>query len=62
MLSIFFSYDGLDSLKEKIKPQLFLNKHEIIDYPIKGQYKLLKDKKFPRNQKRKHNSKRKKGR
>jgi hypothetical protein len=33
MLYAFFSYSELDSLKEKVKPQLFINKNEIMDYP-----------------------------
>lgn len=33
MLSMFISFIELDSLKEKIKPQLFINKSEILDYP-----------------------------
>jgi hypothetical protein len=33
MLSAFFSYAELDSIKEKIKPKLFINKNEIMDYP-----------------------------
>lgn len=49
--SVFFSFNDLDSLKEKVKPQLFMNKNEIIDYPIKSQYLFLKYKSYPRKQK-----------
>ncbi len=60
MLALFFSFNDLDSLKEKIKPKLFLDKNEIIDYPINGPFFQSKEKKSKKKQNRKHNSNRKK--
>ena len=59
MLSVFFSFNESNSLKEKIKPQLFLDKNEIIDYPDKGLFLQLKDKRSKKKRLGEHKSKRK---
>lgn len=60
MLSVFLSFNELDSLKDKIKPKLFLDKKDIIDYPSKGLFFESKEKGSKKKQNRKHNSKSKK--
>lgn len=60
LFSVFFSFNELDSLREKIKPKLFLDKNEIIDYPIKGFFYQFKEKGSKKKQNSKLNSKRKK--
>ena len=61
IVTVFSSFNELDSLKEKIKPKLFLDINEIIDYPVNGLFFQSIEKGSKKKQTQKNSSKRKKG-